>query len=161
MCERIIDYLPVTHPQLRTWPANQTCALTGNRTGNLLVYRLVLSPLSYSSQGSPFLFIRIVFVVIDWMISLYISDISSLSEALFLNIFSHLVGWRFVYRWFLLLCRSFLVWCSSIRLFFSFVSLASEVNFTKSFEIKVGKLSVCFLLCISWFRVLYSSLRCS
>ena len=57
MCERIIDYLPVTHPQLRTWPANQTCALTGNRTGNLLVRRPELSPLSHASQGCRIFFI--------------------------------------------------------------------------------------------------------
>ena len=34
-----------------TWPAIQACALTGNRTGNPLVRRLVLNPLSHTSQG--------------------------------------------------------------------------------------------------------------
>ena len=38
-------------PLLRTWPATQVCALAGNRTGNLLVRRPVLNPLSYTSQG--------------------------------------------------------------------------------------------------------------
>ena len=34
-----------------TWPATQACALTGNRTGNPLVHRPVLNPLSHTSQG--------------------------------------------------------------------------------------------------------------
>ena len=44
--------LPLTRPQPGTWPATQACALTGNRTGNLLVHRLALNPLSHMSQGS-------------------------------------------------------------------------------------------------------------
>ena len=32
-------------------PVTQACALTGNRTSNPLVLRLVLSPLSQTSQG--------------------------------------------------------------------------------------------------------------
>ena len=47
----IINWLPLAHPQLGTWPATQACALTGNRTGNLTVHRLVLNPLSHISQG--------------------------------------------------------------------------------------------------------------
>ena len=42
-------WLPLVHPLLGTWPA--TLALTGNRTGDPLVHRLELNPLSYSSQG--------------------------------------------------------------------------------------------------------------
>ena len=38
-------------PPLGTWPATQACALTGNQTGNPLVRRLVLKPLSCTSQG--------------------------------------------------------------------------------------------------------------
>ena len=30
MGERNIILLPLTHPQLATWPRNQACALTGN-----------------------------------------------------------------------------------------------------------------------------------
>ena len=37
-------WLPVTHPLLRTWPAAQACALTGNRTSDPLLCSLVLSP---------------------------------------------------------------------------------------------------------------------
>ena len=39
---------------LGTWPANQTCALTGNRTGDPLVHRPTLNPLSHTSRGLPF-----------------------------------------------------------------------------------------------------------
>ena len=51
--KRYIDQLPLVQPQLGTWPAAQTCALTGNRTGDLSVHRLVLNPLSLTSQDSP------------------------------------------------------------------------------------------------------------
>ena len=51
MCERDIDQLPLTPPQLETWPATQACALTENPTNDLLVCRLVLNPLSHTSQG--------------------------------------------------------------------------------------------------------------
>ena len=37
-------------PLLGTWLATQACALTGNRTGNSLVRRPALNPLSYTSQ---------------------------------------------------------------------------------------------------------------
>ena len=45
-------HVPLTFSQLETWPATQACALTGNQTGDLLVRRLVLNPLSHTSQGS-------------------------------------------------------------------------------------------------------------
>ena len=51
MCERYIVQLPLAHPQLRTWPSTQACALTGNRTCNLSVCRPALSPLSHTVQG--------------------------------------------------------------------------------------------------------------
>ena len=51
MCERNISWLPLTCPQLGTWPATQACALTGNRTSDLSVCRLALNPLSHTSQG--------------------------------------------------------------------------------------------------------------
>ena len=44
-------WLPLAHFHLRTWPATQTRVLTGNWTGHPLVYRPVLNPLSYTSQG--------------------------------------------------------------------------------------------------------------
>ena len=41
-------WLPLTHPQLGTWPTTQVCALTGNRTSDPLV-QPGLSPLSHTS----------------------------------------------------------------------------------------------------------------
>ena len=38
-------------PPLGTWPATQSCALTGNVTSDPLVHSLVLNPLSHMSQG--------------------------------------------------------------------------------------------------------------
>ena len=39
-------------PLLGTWPATQACALMGNQTGDPLVRRPALNPLSHTSQGS-------------------------------------------------------------------------------------------------------------
>ena len=50
-------WLPLTWPPLGTWPATQACALTGNRTSGPLVHRLVLNPLSHTSQGCNMVFI--------------------------------------------------------------------------------------------------------
>ena len=43
--------LLLMRPPLGTSPATQACALTGNRTGDLLLHSLVLSLLSHTSQG--------------------------------------------------------------------------------------------------------------
>ena len=51
--ETAIGWLPLARLQLGTWPATQAHALTGNRTGNVLVHRPELNPLSHSSQGRP------------------------------------------------------------------------------------------------------------
>ena len=45
-------WLPLMCPPLGTWPTTQACALTGNGTGDPLVRRPVLSPLSHTSQGA-------------------------------------------------------------------------------------------------------------
>ena len=50
-------WLPLMHPQLGTWPATQACALTGNRTSDPLLLRLVLNPLNHTCQGQSFLFV--------------------------------------------------------------------------------------------------------
>ena len=48
--ERNINvWLLLVCPLLGTWPGNQACALTGNRTSDPLVCRLVLNLLSYTS----------------------------------------------------------------------------------------------------------------
>ena len=44
-------WLPLARPLLGTWPATQACALTGNRTGDPLVCKPLLNPLSHTSQG--------------------------------------------------------------------------------------------------------------
>ena len=51
MRERYINRLPLSHPQLGTWPTTQACALTGNRTIDLLESRLALNPLNHTNQG--------------------------------------------------------------------------------------------------------------
>ena len=52
--ERNIDvWLPLACPSLETWPTTQACALTGNRTGNPLVLRLVAQS-TESHQLRPF-----------------------------------------------------------------------------------------------------------
>ena len=43
MCERYIDWSPLARPQLGTWPTTQACALTGNRTCDILVCKPELS----------------------------------------------------------------------------------------------------------------------
>ena len=48
--ETLISCLSHTRWQ-GTWPATQACALTGNQTGDLSVYRLAFNPLSHNSQG--------------------------------------------------------------------------------------------------------------
>ena len=52
MCEREINWLPLTSLQLGTQPATQEYALTRNPTGNLSAGRPVLNPMSHTSQGS-------------------------------------------------------------------------------------------------------------
>ena len=53
--ERNINvWLPRACPPLETWPATQACAPTRNRTGNPLICRPALHPLSHTSQGKMF-----------------------------------------------------------------------------------------------------------
>ena len=55
--ERNINvWLPCACPLPGTWPTTQACALTGNRTGNPLLCRPALSPLSLTSQGNLLFF---------------------------------------------------------------------------------------------------------
>ena len=50
-------WLPLACPLLGTWPATQACALTGNQTGDSLLHKPTLNPLSYTSQGGLYFFI--------------------------------------------------------------------------------------------------------
>ena len=51
MWEINIDQLPLSRPQLGTWPATQACAPTGNETCYFLVCGRMPNPLSHTSQG--------------------------------------------------------------------------------------------------------------
>ena len=51
MCERYIPRLPPARLQLRTWPATQACALTGNQTGDTSIHRPALNPLEPHQTG--------------------------------------------------------------------------------------------------------------
>ena len=51
--ERNINmWLPLAGSLRGTWPTTQPCALTGNRTGDPMVCRPALNPLSHISQGT-------------------------------------------------------------------------------------------------------------
>ena len=55
--ERNINvWLPLACSQMRTWPATQTCALTGNQTGNPLVHKPALIPLSTAARAGLYCF---------------------------------------------------------------------------------------------------------
>ena len=57
--ERNINvWLPPACPLVGTWPATRACALTGNQTGNPLVCRRALNPLSHTNQGQEMDFIH-------------------------------------------------------------------------------------------------------
>ena len=49
-------WLPLMLLVLGTWPATHACALTGNRTGDPLVSRSTLNPLSHTSRGRVYVF---------------------------------------------------------------------------------------------------------
>ena len=66
MWQRNIHWLPLACPQLGTWAATQECALTGNQTGDLLVRRSALHPLSHTSQGCLILFNRCIIFHSEW-----------------------------------------------------------------------------------------------
>ena len=67
--ERNINvWLPLMHPLLGTWPATKACALTGNQTGDPLVCRPALNPLSHTCQGISAFFYRIQRCVHQWFL---------------------------------------------------------------------------------------------
>ena len=58
MCKRNISCLPLTHPQLGSWPKTQACALTGNQTDNLPSgLRDKARPIE-PHQSGPYLFVN-------------------------------------------------------------------------------------------------------
>ena len=60
-------WLLLTCPFLGTWPSTQACALTGNWTGDSLVCRPALNPLSYTSQGRRFYYHDVLFLFLNWV----------------------------------------------------------------------------------------------
>ena len=61
-------WLPLACSLLRTWPATQACALTGNPSGDPLVRRVALNPQSHTSQGT---FIFRMFYILGLFLSLW------------------------------------------------------------------------------------------
>ena len=64
MDRNIKVWLPLPCPLLGTWPATQACTLTGNQTGNPLVHRLALNPLSHTSKGLLLSYMNYLYVFI-------------------------------------------------------------------------------------------------
>ena len=58
-------WFPLARPLLRTWPATQACALTGNRTGSPLLRSSMLSPLSHTSEAHFWIFKNFVLMGFD------------------------------------------------------------------------------------------------
>ena len=55
--ERNINvWLPLMFPQMGNWPTTQVCALTGNPISNHLVYKPMLNPMIYTTQGCTLVF---------------------------------------------------------------------------------------------------------
>ena len=84
-------HTPLSH-QLRTGPATQACALTGNETSNPLVGRPALNPISHASQG----------------------EVSSLTDVLFSSVlFSQHLFWDFQVFFLLLVFNLIPLWFES------------------------------------------------
>ena len=72
ICERNshqLPFVPAPPPPLGTWPATQACALTGNRTGDPLLLRPALNPLSHISQGEAQYIFDILYFINSWLIN--------------------------------------------------------------------------------------------
>ena len=119
-------WLPLAHPLLRTWPATQACALTGNRTSDTLVHRPALNPLSYSFAH----FLIGLFAFLEWS-----PLIKPLSEESFANTFSHMFDSLFT-----LLMFSLVVWK-----LFMLIKYHLFILFFMS--LALGDISVKILLC--------------
>ena len=89
--------------------------------------------------------------------SLYILNISPLSDVWFVDIFSHSVGCLFILFPFLL--KTFLVWCSPTCSFLFLLSLLFLSNPKNHYQdLCWGAYHLCFLLEVLWFQVLNLSL---
>ena len=56
MERNVYVWLLLEHPLLGTWPTTQAWALIGNQTGDPLVHRTALNPLSHTSQDIAWFF---------------------------------------------------------------------------------------------------------
>ena len=63
-------WLPLTRPQPGTRPATQACALTGNRTGDALVHRLALNPVSHARAAWGFFSLHLSDFTFELMLEL-------------------------------------------------------------------------------------------
>ena len=110
---------PLAHPTLGTWPATQACAMTGNQTGDALVCRLVLNPLSYTSQGrfiSSFWIVPFIIMYCTslsftrvWVLKLILLDISIANPAFFpFHLHEVYILYPFTFSLYLL------IWCGSL-----------------------------------------------
>ena len=61
--KNINAWLPFMRPHRGIWPTTQACALTGTRTGDPVVCRLTLNPLSHASQGAVQDFLKHIFAI--------------------------------------------------------------------------------------------------
>ena len=123
-------WLPLTPPLLGTWPATQTCALTGNRTGDPSVCRWALNPLSDTSQG-PFLTLKSRYLIPFS----YASFICPVRTSVFTSVsFLHLPTRRwdilliFISLFIDVIRDGVLIWCVKYWGFFSHHSSNSHYN---------------------------------
>ena len=99
------------------------------------------------SSSAHYLTRFFVVLLLSYMSSLYILDINHLSDRWFANIFFHYVGCLFIL--FILLCRSFLVWCSPTCWYFLLLFVLL-VSYTKHHhqDQHLGAFPLCFLLAV-------------
>ena len=94
-----------------------------------------------------FLIVFFVLLVLNCTSSLYILEINPLLDVPLANMFSHTVDPFSFYWWFLLLCKSFLVWCSIICYFFPLFSLPEEIY----------QQEYCYETCLRFYWLCFSS----
>ena len=97
--------LPLTCPLQGTWPATQAYSLTGNGTGDPLICRKALNPLSHTSQGLIIL-LKSVGSAVKFLLSFKILDLEVLFILTFLQrifsnyfIFSLYIWKKIIYKW--------------------------------------------------------------
>ena len=101
--KKINVWLPLMRPLLGIWSTTQACALIGNQTGDPLVHRPMLNPLSYTSQG------QIPIFVMHIMAFTLLNNVPSFK----ICVYTHM---------FVCVCMYIYIWCHiTISLCFSFL----------------------------------------